>query len=458
MVMLCLCMAEAGVCQATKDMGKVKRQQSDVLRQIETTSGQLNAKHQEAARQLRELEALDAEIDRNKRHIERMEQNVAKCDAQIKLIADSMRDSEERLARLRNKYAAAVRKMQRNLSRGDRMRFVLSSSSLHEAWRRMRYLSQFAKWRDRQAEQIHGEIVALDRRKRDVEKLRGEQQQRQLALQNAHRNLEQQRSRQDAMVTQLRGEERHLKDVLASQQRRAQALDRELERLIRLEEERIAEEQRKARERQLAEERRIAEEKAAKEKAAKKEKATKAKKQAKSGKKSTQKPSVKPDVVTPKPDRAPQPKIAGDGEGGIGSNFERNKGRLPYPIGGNCRVVRGFGKQRHPELRYVITDNGGIDIEAPLGAVARAVAAGKVSAVFSQQGYGMVVMVRHGNYLTIYVGLESLTVATGSVVEAGNALGTVCADPDDNSRSLLHFEIRREKTKLNPMEWISVRR
>ena len=101
-----------------------------------------------------------------------------------------------------------------------------------------------------------------------------------------------------------------------------------------------------------------------------------------------------------------------------------------------------------------MTDNGGIDIEAAQGAEARAVAAGQVSAVFSQPGYGMVVMVRHGHYLTIYVGLESLAVSNGATVKAGQTLGTVANDSDGSGKALLHFEIRREKTKLNPLDWL----
>ena len=147
-------------------------------------------------------------------------------------------------------------------------------------------------------------------------------------------------------------------------------------------------------------------------------------------------------------------KSKSDDYAALTGSFESNKGKLPYPIGGSCRVVRAFGKQRHPELRHVMTDNGGVDLEAPHGAVARAVFAGKVSAVFSQPGYGMVVMVRHGHYLTIYVGLESLTVATGTEVKSGQALGTVVDDAEGGGKALLHFEIRHEKTKLNPMDWL----
>ena len=469
--MLCISGAALGVCTSTDDMGKVKREQSDVRRKVKETSGQLDDNRRRAAQSLRELNAIDADIDRKSLEISRIENNVAACDAKIALITDSMKASEARLAKLRSNYAAAVRKMQRNLSSADRLSFILSSSSLHEAWRRMRYLKQFSKWRDRQAEQIHEEIIAMDRRKHDVEKLRGEQVVRNRALQNARTGLEQQRSRQSEAVAKLKSEEKHLKGVLEEQNRRAEALDRELDRLIRLEEARVAEEQRKEHERKLAEERRKAEElekqRAAEAVAAKKaaeKKADNAKHKKKSTKTSTDKkkkgtspqPVPKPKVATPKPVAKPANpvKSKSDDYAALTGSFESNKGKLPYPIGGSCRVVRAFGKQRHPELRHVMTDNGGIDLEAPHGAVARAVFAGKVSAVFSQPGYGMVVMVRHGHYLTIYVGLESLTVTTGTEVKAGQALGIVADDADGGGKALLHFEIRHEKTKLNPMDWL----
>lgn len=469
--MLCISGAALGVCTSTDDMGKVKREQSDVRRKVKETSGQLDDNRRRAAQSLRELNAIDADIDRKSLEISRIENNVAACDAKIALITDSMKASEARLAKLRSNYAAAVRKMQRNLSSADRLSFILSSSSLHEAWRRMRYLKQFSKWRDRQAEQIHEEIIAMERRKHDVEKLRGEQVVRNRALQNARTGLEQQRSRQSEAVAKLKSEEKHLKGVLEEQNRRAEALDRELDRLIRLEEARVAEEQRKEHERKLAEERRRAEElerqraaeavaakKAAEKKADNAKQSKKSTKAAKDKKKkgTSQQPVTKPNVATPKPVAKPANpvKSKSDDYAALTGSFESNKGKLPYPIGGSCRVVRAFGKQRHPELRHVMTDNGGVDLEAPHGAVARAVFAGKVSAVFSQPGYGMVVMVRHGHYLTIYVGLESLTVATGTEVKSGQALGTVVDDAEGGGKALLHFEIRHEKTKLNPMDWL----
>ena len=202
----------------------------------------------------------------------------------------------------------------------------------------------------------------------------------------------------------------------------------------------------------------MAAKKAAEKKADNAKQSKKSTKAAKDKKKkgTSQQPVTKPNVATPKPVAKPANpvKSKSDDYAALTGSFESNKGKLPYPIGGSCRVVRAFGKQRHPELRHVMTDNGGVDLEAPHGAVARAVFAGKVSAVFSQPGYGMVVMVRHGHYLTIYVGLESLTVTTGTEVKSGQALGTVVDDAEGGGKALLHFEIRHEKTKLNPMDWL----
>lgn len=116
--------------------------------------------------------------------------------------------------------------------------------------------------------------------------------------------------------------------------------------------------------------------------------------------------------------------------------------------------MRPFGRQQHPELKYVQTDNGGIDIESPAGTKARAVFDGKVSAVFRQDGFNTVVMVRHGNYLTIYVNLSEIYVSNGESVKAGQSIGKVFSDPEDDNRTILHFEVRKEREKLNPQLWV----
>ena len=137
----------------------------------------------------------------------------------------------------------------------------------------------------------------------------------------------------------------------------------------------------------------------------------------------------------------------------LSSDFESNKGKLPPPMTGNYSIVKKFGRHKSPNLQYVETNCLGIEMEGDLSASARAVFNGKVSGVF-QSSFGIVVMVRHGSFITVYAGLSSIEVKTGDIVKTGQTLGKIHKNPDDEDHCLLHFEIRKEKLKFNPEEWI----
>lgn len=98
--------------------------------------------------------------------------------------------------------------------------------------------------------------------------------------------------------------------------------------------------------------------------------------------------------------------------------------------------------------------NNGIDIQGASGAEARAVFDGVVTTIFALEGYNNSVIVRHGNYLTVYSNLTSVYVTKGSKVKTGQALGKIYADPDRGGITQLHFQVWKERTKLNPEQWI----
>ncbi len=131
----------------------------------------------------------------------------------------------------------------------------------------------------------------------------------------------------------------------------------------------------------------------------------------------------------------------------LSGGFEANKGRLPMPITGSYRVVSHFGQYSVEGLKGVTLDNKGINILGKSGCQARSIYDGEVSAVF---GYGgtMVVMVRHGAYISVYCNLKSVSVQKGQKVKTQQALGAVGAD------NILQFQLRREKAKLNPEAWL----
>ena len=131
----------------------------------------------------------------------------------------------------------------------------------------------------------------------------------------------------------------------------------------------------------------------------------------------------------------------------LSGSFEANRGRLPMPITGAYRVVSHFGQYNVEGLKGVKLDNKGINILGQPGARARSIYDGEVSAVFGFSG-SMVVMVRHGSYISVYCNLSSVSVSRGQKVSTRQALGTVGRD------NILQFQLRHNMSKLNPESWI----
>lgn len=119
------------------------------------------------------------------------------------------------------------------------------------------------------------------------------------------------------------------------------------------------------------------------------------------------------------------------------------------PITGPYVIVGRYGK--YTVSKNVHLDNKGIDIRGKAGAKARAIFDGEVSAVFKYNGMNNV-LVRHGNYISVYCNLSTVTVTKGSRVKTKEEIGTI--QKDSSGDVVLHFQLRKETTKLNPEVWL----
>lgn len=128
----------------------------------------------------------------------------------------------------------------------------------------------------------------------------------------------------------------------------------------------------------------------------------------------------------------------------LSGSFAGNRGKLPMPITGPYIITSHFGQYSVKGLRDVKLDNKGIDIQGKPGAQARAIFNGKVAAVFKLNGL-FNILVRHGAYISVYCNLSSASVKTGDTVSTRQVLGQVFSNPADNGRTVLHFQLRREK-------------
>ena len=138
----------------------------------------------------------------------------------------------------------------------------------------------------------------------------------------------------------------------------------------------------------------------------------------------------------------------------LSGNFAANRGKLPMPISGAYIITSHYGQYAVEGLRNVKLDNKGIDIQGKPGAQARAIFDGKVAAVFQLNGL-FNVLIRHGNYISVYCNLSSASVKSGDMVKTKQSIGQVFSDGTDNGRTVLHFQLRREKEKLNPEPWLN---
>ncbi len=141
----------------------------------------------------------------------------------------------------------------------------------------------------------------------------------------------------------------------------------------------------------------------------------------------------------------------------LSKSFEGNKGKLPWPVDKGS-LTEGFGKNAHPTLDNVFTNNNGIDISSPKNSQVRAVFEGEVTSVLSIPGAGKVVIIKHGNYRTVYSNLQDVNVGVGSKVKTKQSIGSLLPD-DDDVLSVSHFEIHQvsngQINRMNPTNWIA---
>lgn len=415
----------------------IKREQQVTQQEIQETSQKIRTNTAKTKRSLNQLNLIEAEISSHERTINNLNHDLDSINKRLKLLQDSIKDTENKIIGLKKNYSNAIRNIQARSSSFDRMLFIFSANSFNQAYRRIRYLQQFSEWREKQTQEIQKIQLRLKEQQLSANKYY-KHRSASLAKQNTERlTLVKKRKQQSNVVSTLKKEGKELQRILAEKQRQARLLDEALTKLI-------AEEERKAALRAKQEE----EKRLAKNKKVKSDDSVTSKKSSTNTK---NEPESKKNIASVKASTGYQ---MSDAERELSGSFESNKGRLLFPVSGQYKIVRPFGRHKHPELKYVQTDNGGIDIEVPSGTNARAVFDGKISAVFRQDGFNTIVMVRHGNYLTIYVNLSEIYVSNGESVKANQKIGKIFSDPEDDNRTILHFEVRKEREKLNPQLWV----
>jgi len=453
--------------QTNKKIKQLESKRSVLQKEISKKESLLKTTKKDVGSQLRSLNTLTGQIEDRKRYIKVIEGDVQSIDQEVTSLSQQLRNLELDLLDKKRKYASSVQYLYKNKTIEEKLMFIFSAKSLSETYRRLRYVREYATYQRIQGQEILKRQAQIGTKKNEVEQVKVAKVNLLSQGEQEKKRLEEQEQQKKVMVSDLQKKQKGLQSEIAKHRREANQLNAQIDRLINIEIEKARKraEERARKEAAAAEARRKAE--AAAEARRKAEAAEEARRRAASESKSerTEKSSrvakaEKPEKVEKVETRerekvAPAPVFSMDSsDRQLSDNFERNRGSLPSPITGPHLIVSHYGQYAVEGLGNVKLDNKGIDIQGQPGALARSIFNGEVAVVFQVNGL-MNVIIRHGSYISVYCNLSSASVSKGQKVSTRQTIGRVYSDPSDGDRTILHFQLRKETSKLNPEAWIS---
>ena len=453
--------------QTNKKIKQLESKRSVLQKEISKKESLLKTTKKDVGSQLRSLNTLTGQIEDRKRYIQVIAGDVQSIDQEVTSLSQQLRNLELDLLDKKRKYASSVQYLYKNKTIEEKLVFIFSAKSLSETYRRLRYVREYATYQRIQGQEILKRQAQIGTKKNEVEQVKVAKVNLLSQGEQEKKRLEEQEQQKKVMVSDLQKKQKGLQSEIAKHRREANQLNAQIDRLINIEIEKARKraEERARKEAAAAEARRKAE--AAAEARRKAEAAEEARRRAASESKSerTEKSSrvakaEKPEKVEKVETRerekvAPAPVFSMDSsDRQLSDNFERNRGSLPSPITGPHLIVSHYGQYAVEGLRNVKLDNKGIDIQGQPGAQARSIFNGEVAVVFQVNGL-MNVIIRHGSYISVYCNLSSASVSKGQKVSTRQTIGRVYSDPSDGDRTILHFQLRKETSKLNPEAWIS---
>jgi septal ring factor EnvC (AmiA/AmiB activator) len=367
----------------------LEKKKNEKYKEIEYTNKQINKTTQEKKATVNKLLILRNQITTRKELVNDLNTEITSLDITIGNLSSQIDNLNVDITKLKADYANSIYRMYYYEKNYSTVMFILSANDFNQAYNRLNYLKQYSAYRKQQVNKITIKTIDYSVKIKELDK----KKQTKLELVD-EKTIEAQKLEGDVkeekqILDKLSGKESDLKKELATLQKNARKLEKEIEDLIKNEREK-----------------------------------TKTKKSQK---------SIKDDD-------------------NLSKDFSKNKGFLPSPTD-NGVIISKFGKQSHPVIKGIIINNNGIDISTNSTSLVRSVFTGEVSKIFTIKGSNFIVILRHGNYLTVYQNLENVSVKVGEKVKTQQVIGKVFSDENANF-AVLHFELWQELNKLNPADWI----
>lgn len=381
----------------SQTVSELQAKKKKALADLELTSSLIEKTSKSKTKTLTQLNLLNAEIKQRQGVINTLNAEIRGINKDLNKLRNETNKLQQQLDTLKKEYAILAYHTYFKKSKYEELMFVLSAKDFAESFRRYRYIKQYSEYCQKKTEEINTAKAALNEKLRQTEKVRAER----LTVLNERKKentkLQNEKNKQNKLIKDLKKKEKQLKAELKKQQKIANKLNEQIEK-------KIAEE------------------------------AKKSSKPSSSG-------GGKTYTLTKE-------------EKLLSGNFEKNQGRLPWPVLKGI-VVGHFGIHPHPVLKHVTTNNKGIYIQCPKGTQARAVFDGEVTQVFTIAGSNKTVIIKHGLYRTVYSNLTKVNVKVGQKVKTKDNIGTIYSDPEDGDKTELYFQVWKDRNIHNPENWLA---
>jgi len=392
-IVLLLFIASLSAEAQTKE--SLEQRRIELRQEIQRISDLRNSNKKKEKSVLTEVEDLVRQIRTTENLIKVTNQQANLLTRDINTNTNRIQQLRKELESLKEDYGNMIAKSYKSKSQQSRIMFLLSSQSFLQAYKRLQYMKQYANYRKKQGDEIKSKTEELHGLNTNL--IAQKKNKDKLIVENRQTKaqLEKNRQSQQVLIKSIRQKEGQFASQIKKKQQEINAIDKQIDDIIR---------------------------------------ASIAKSNKESG--STERDTYK---------LTPEAKA-------LAANFASNKGRLPWPVKSGVVTTR-FGTQPHPIVKSVTINSNGVHIETSKGSKAKAVFGGTVSEVQVVKGANKAVMVRHGDYLTIYNNLSNIYVKRGDVLSLGQDIGEIATN-SSTGKTTLYFLLYKNMEKLDPSDWI----
>jgi septal ring factor EnvC (AmiA/AmiB activator) len=343
---------------------------------------------------LSDLEDLNSLIRVRTKLIRTIEAETKELDKDIKENEKEVGQLQNRLEQLKEEYASMVVQSYKSKTKQSRLMFLLSSDNFLQAYKRIEYINQYARYRAKQGEEIKIETVKLKNLNDYLNEIKITKEELLFVNRLEKDSISKEKSSQERMVKTVKKNEKKYIAQINKKQRQEREIDRKIEKLIRV---------------------------------------AMANSKGKSNVKSTG------FALTPEAKE-------------LEKDFVSNKGKLPSPVERGI-IIRHFGKQSHPTLKGITIESNGVFYATEKEANARVIFNGKVLAIQILPGKKKAVLVQHGNYISVYKNLDNVSVQKGDLVRTKQEIGKIHTDKT-TGKTILAFVLFKEIQRQNPEDWV----